>query len=156
MTAPKFTWTDETVDRLRLLASTGIPASAIAVELCAPSRNAVIGKCHRLRIKLGVKHDPAPARPPVERRASPKPIPALRPIETTRALRQPRVVVCCEAVAVPSDVVPATAVTLADVRAGDCRWPYNEGADFVFCGAPVRPGSSWCECHRAIGYRSAA
>ena len=44
-------WTDERIDRLKELWSQGITASQIADELGGVSRNAVIGKAHRLGLK---------------------------------------------------------------------------------------------------------
>lgn len=52
-----FDWTDEATAGLRRLHAAGYSASQIAMEIGCPSRNAVIGKIHR----LGVKRDkPAP------------------------------------------------------------------------------------------------
>ena len=43
-------WTDERVDRLKKLWSEGLSASQIAAQLGGVSRNAVIGKVHRLNL----------------------------------------------------------------------------------------------------------
>lgn len=109
-------WTDERIERLKELWSKGMTASQIAEELGAVSRNAVIGKAHRLGLQSRpspVKaNDPAPAaakpkaKPapvaeeiqaepapaPVPRQAAPQPdvqaaAPAPRPVE-----QQPRIV----------------------------------------------------------------
>ncbi len=52
-------WTDERIDRLKELWSKGMTASQIADELGAVSRNAVIGKAHR----LGLQSRPSPVKP---------------------------------------------------------------------------------------------
>ena len=52
-------WTDERIDRLKELWSQGITASQIADELGGVSRNAVIGKAHR----LGLQSRPSPVKP---------------------------------------------------------------------------------------------
>jgi GcrA cell cycle regulator len=52
-------WTDERIDRLRELWSQGVTASQIADELGGVSRNAVIGKAHR----LGLQSRPSPVKP---------------------------------------------------------------------------------------------
>ena len=44
-------WTDERIDRLKKLWSKGVTASHIAEELGGVSRNAVIGKAHRLGLQ---------------------------------------------------------------------------------------------------------
>jgi GcrA cell cycle regulator len=51
-------WTDERIDRLRTLWENGLTASQIAEDLGGVSRNAVIGKAHR----LGLKSRPSPVK----------------------------------------------------------------------------------------------
>ena len=51
-------WTDDRVAMLRELWSKGLSASQIAVQLGGVSRNAVIGKAHR----LGLESRPSPIR----------------------------------------------------------------------------------------------
>ena len=81
-------WTDERIDRLKDLWSKGMTASQIAEELGAVSRNAVIGKAHR----LGLQSRPSPVKAnepakeqdepaAVERpQAAPVPAPAPEPV----------------------------------------------------------------------------
>lgn len=61
-------WTDERIDRLKEMWTRGMTASQIAEELGGVSRNAVIGKAHRLGLQSRpspVKaNEPAPAAPP--------------------------------------------------------------------------------------------
>jgi GcrA cell cycle regulator len=52
-------WTDERIERLKELWTKGMTASQIADELGAVSRNAVIGKAHR----LGLQSRPSPVKP---------------------------------------------------------------------------------------------
>lgn len=51
-------WTDERIDQLKTLWDKGLTASQIAEELGGVSRNAVIGKAHR----LGLKSRPSPVK----------------------------------------------------------------------------------------------
>ncbi len=51
-------WTDERIDQLKTLWEKGLTASQIAEELGGVSRNAVIGKAHR----LGLKSRPSPVK----------------------------------------------------------------------------------------------
>jgi GcrA cell cycle regulator len=97
-------WTDERIDRLKTLWLQGMTASQIADELGGVSRNAVIGKAHRLGLQSRpspVKHEegevaetppkarvkaapiePPPASPPAaEARSEPKP--AVSPVKAT-------------------------------------------------------------------------
>jgi len=55
----QMSWTDERIERLKALWSQGITASQIADELGGVSRNAVIGKAHR----LGLQSRPSPVKP---------------------------------------------------------------------------------------------
>src|SRR6476620_368097 len=55
----RMSWTDERIDRLKELWSQGKTASFIADELGGVSRNAVIGKAHR----LGLQSRPSPVKP---------------------------------------------------------------------------------------------
>ncbi|HEY0627574.1 MAG TPA: GcrA family cell cycle regulator [Allosphingosinicella sp.] len=72
-------WTDERIDRLKELWSKGMTASQIADELGGVSRNAVIGKAHR----LGLQSRPSPVKPnepaPVKAKAKPAPAPEAKP-----------------------------------------------------------------------------
>lgn len=76
-------WTEERIDRLKTMWAEGATASQIADELGGVSRNAVIGKAHR----LGLEARPSPVKPgdekehraPAAAAPTPKPAPAERP-----------------------------------------------------------------------------
>ena len=74
-------WTEERIERLKAMWTKGATASQIAEELGGVSRNAVIGKAHR----LGLESRPSPVKPgeekekPAAAAAAPKPAPAERP-----------------------------------------------------------------------------
>jgi GcrA cell cycle regulator len=86
-------WTDERIDRLKTMWENGLTASQIADELGGVSRNAVIGKAHRLGLKSrpspvkandGEAKPAAPAKPkpkPVEKPAAPRAAPVAAPVE---------------------------------------------------------------------------
>lgn len=84
-------WTDERIDRLKELWSKGVTASQIAEELGGVSRNAVIGKAHRLGLQSRpspVKaNDPAPA--PKAKPKAEKPAPAPKAAAPARAEPRP-------------------------------------------------------------------
>lgn len=58
-------WTDERIERLKTMWAKGATASQIADELGGVSRNAVIGKAHR----LGLEQRPSPVKPGDEKEA---------------------------------------------------------------------------------------
>src|SRR5258705_3982509 len=64
------TWTDDRVEQLKKLWEGGLSASQIAAELGNVTRNAVIGKVHRLGLS-GPAKSPAPAAPR-QRKARPE------------------------------------------------------------------------------------
>ena len=79
-------WTDERIAQLTKMWEGGSTASQIADELGGVSRNAVIGKAHRLGLKArpspvkpNEKEEPAPAPKAAARPAEPAPRPAARP-----------------------------------------------------------------------------
>jgi GcrA cell cycle regulator len=65
-------WTDERIERLKAMWTKGATASQIAEELGGVSRNAVIGKAHR----LGLESRPSPVKPGEEKEKKAKPAPA--------------------------------------------------------------------------------
>jgi GcrA cell cycle regulator len=71
-------WTDERIERLKKMWHDGATASQIADELGGVSRNAVIGKAHR----LGLEQRPSPVKPGEEKERKPTPAPA--PAATAR------------------------------------------------------------------------
>ncbi|MFD1765366.1 GcrA family cell cycle regulator [Sphingorhabdus buctiana] len=75
-------WTDERIDRLKSMWEKGLTASQIADELGGVSRNAVIGKAHR----LGLKSRPSPVKAN-EGEAKPAPKPKAKPVEKAAAPR---------------------------------------------------------------------
>src|ERR1044072_1361189 len=58
-------WTEERIERLKKMWADGATASQIADELGGVSRNAVIGKAHR----LGLEQRPSPVKPGEEKEA---------------------------------------------------------------------------------------
>lgn len=82
-------WTDERIEKLTKMWEGGATASQIAEELGGVSRNAVIGKAHR----LGLKARPSPVKPNEKEAAAPAPKPAkaeLPPRPAPRAAPPPR------------------------------------------------------------------
>src|SRR3546814_6638681 len=74
-------WTDERIDQLKSMWEKGMTASQIADELGGVSRNAVIGKAHR----LGLQSRPSPVKAGEGRKnaASKRPV-AKKPVDRKR------------------------------------------------------------------------
>nr|AJW30035.1 hypothetical protein pLM19O2_p90 [Ochrobactrum sp. LM19] len=50
---------------------------------------------------------------------------------------------------------PTAGHTLHHLTGCQCRWPVNQadaGTLHLFCGAPTRPGFTWCDDHYLKGY----
>ena len=78
-------WTDERIERLKKMWADGATASQIADELGGVSRNAVIGKAHR----LGLDARPSPVKPGEEKERKASASPAARPARADAAARRP-------------------------------------------------------------------
>src|SRR6478672_1149921 len=78
-------WTDERIEKLTKMWEGGSTASQIAEELGGVSRNAVIGKAHR----LGLKARPSPVKPNDKSEAPAKPAAAAKPAPSPRPAAPP-------------------------------------------------------------------
>jgi GcrA cell cycle regulator len=148
------TWTPERVEQLRSFVVTGLSCSQIAAEI-GVSRNAVIGKIHRLGL--------SPGRPPGgAARSCPPRDRHPRPASERRLLRlmwsdgaRP-----AEA-AGPTSVESTQPCSLLDLERGKCRWPVGEPAagaiaETIFCGNATLEGFSYCAGHARMAYRMPA
>jgi GcrA cell cycle regulator len=144
-------WTDERVATLKKLWLEGLSASQIAKQLGGVTRNAVIGKVHR----LGLSGRAAPSQParPVYRPQRPRPAvaaaPAPRP--APMAVRTP-----VAAAPAPAPVVdlPGTATVLT-LGAHMCKWPIGDPTtdDFSFCGRRSGDEGPYCVEHARVAYQ---
>jgi GcrA cell cycle regulator len=154
-------WTDERVELLRKLWLEGLSASKIAAQIAnGITRNAVIGKVHRLGLSGRVK---APTPQPRQRNRAPQSshrLTMLRPGGTIRgntALAYvPRAYEAPEPQLVEEVVVPISeSVTITDLKEAMCRWPIGDpvSAEFRYCGTKSPPGSSYCPYHSRLAYQ---
>lgn len=111
-------WTDERIEKLTKMWEGGATASQIAEELGGVSRNAVIGKAHR----LGLKARPSPVKPnekaeaaPAAKAQRPAPEPAAAPAEPRAAA--PRPAPAASASPPPAPRAPAAPVEAAPAPA---------------------------------------
>lgn len=153
-------WTDERVELLKKLWSEGLSASQIAAELGGVTRNAVIGKVHRLGLSGRAKAIAAPApRPRKPRPAAASPV--SRPmVQGNTALAQVvRPVMEPEPEELPDPVSNVVAMTerctILDLTEFTCRWPVGEPgkSDFFYCGSRTKTGLPYCSFHSRIAYQ---
>jgi GcrA cell cycle regulator len=142
-------WTDARVELLKKLWQDGLSASQIARQLGGVTRNAVIGKVHR----LGLSGRAAPSKP---RRAAFK---APRPVRPLRRRASPAAVIPSPKRPllhiVPEGPGSATALTLG---AHMCRWPIGDPRQesFTFCGRGAAGDGPYCGDHAAVAYQPSA
>jgi GcrA cell cycle regulator len=169
-------WTEERVELLKKLWSDGLSASQIAAELGSVTRNAVIGKVHRLGLS-GRAKNPAAASTP--RAAAPRKAPTRSPSHPmsggqgasqggmTRGANAlapqyaPEAEAEAEHTPAPSEdvVIPfSERVTIMDLREYMCRWPMGDPTtpEFRFCGGRSQTGMPYCSYHARIAYQPAA
>ena len=118
-------WTDERIERLKALWKQGVTASHIADELGGVSRNAVIGKAHRLGlqsrpspVKPNEPEAPPPAPPKKSAKAAPKPAaatPAPKPEPKSKAKPEPQRATA-EKAAPPAPAAPAPTPSQTQLR----------------------------------------
>jgi GcrA cell cycle regulator len=136
-------WTDEVMARLQTLWAEGHSTAEIGRRLNI-SKNAVVGKAHRLNL---------PPRPSPIRRASADGA-APRPAAPRRA-QGPTLPPLSAAISVPGPTLRAiTPAPKQTLRATPCCWPIGEPGkpSFHFCSAVSVPGKPYCEDHAAIAY----
>lgn len=145
-----FAWTPEAETALRKLYAEGFSSSQIAEQIGCPSRNAVIGKVHRLGILRPVKvATPKPAKvAPVPKQS--KALPADRPAH--REERRERFQAVADKALERFDAavpVASEPVRFLDRGHFQCAmpqpgWEDAPVAEKMVCGQPVQAGTSWC------------
>ena len=154
-------WTEERVERLSRLWMQGQSASQIAGELGdGVSRNAVIGKIHRLGLS---GRSVSAMQPEGDRGRGAKPIappapakPAVRfqpPVELPVSVATYPI---AQALPVSEVVIPMTdRVTIMELRETMCRWPLGDptSAEFRFCGCRTSGAIPYCTAHARVAFQ---
>lgn len=162
-------WTDERVELLRKLWSEGLSASQIAAQLGSVTRNAVIGKVHRL--KLSSRGRTAVAAPRQKKVASS----AGGSKAATRAPTVTRTVTAsigATALQTQFEVEPVVRyrpaedvvvpisrrLQLVQLSERTCKWPNGDPLteDFSFCGTDTADTGPYCTYHSRIAFQPAA
>ena len=126
-------WTEDRVEILTKLWAEGLSASQIAKQLGGVTRNAVIGKVHR----LGLSGRAKPSNP--AKKKARKTVARTRQTRAPSAPRAPRPVVQPRPAPPPIEALPmadgrfATILTITDHM---CKWPIGDPStsEFRFCG----------------------
>src|SRR5690242_570506 len=142
-------WTDERVELLKKLWSDGLSASQIAAELGGITRNAVIGKVHRLGLS-GRAKSPSSAAPRPRKARAPGMLRVSRPTmrgNTALAFEyepEPEP----ELIEIPIE----QRKTLLQLNERTCRWPIGDpgSTDFFFCGGESANELPYCAYHSRV------
>jgi GcrA cell cycle regulator len=174
-------WTDERINTLKKMWQSGKSASEIAEKLGGVTRNAVIGKAHRLG--LSGRPSPIKVQPKKAKAAAPAPKKALPP----KAAMPPKKQVIAPAKPVaaapkiapkthhssgkslpPTEAAPLAAlanatsrpdgkiISILEVSERLCRWPVGDPREpgFGYCGSDAANGHVYCAEHVAIAFQA--
>lgn len=146
-------WTDERVELLKKLWAEGLSASQIAAELGGITRNAVIGKVHRLSLSGRAKPagGPRPRRPRAPRAPrAPRPATIGNTALKLERAPLPRRLPVLEDVVVPIPLKKS----ILELNEHTCRWPLGDPTEeaFSFCGHEPRESGPYCEYHSRVAY----
>jgi GcrA cell cycle regulator len=146
-------WTDERVELLKKLWADGLSASQIAAELGGITRNAVIGKVHRLGLSGRAKSPSSSAPRPRKARSG------------GHMLRMPRsrgnTALAYEYEPEPEpeliEIPLAQRKTLLELNEKTCHWPVGDpgSAEFFFCGGDTVNELPYCSYHARVAYQPA-
>ncbi len=156
-------WTDERVELLKKLWSEGLSASQIATQLGGVSRNAVIGKVHRLKLSGRGRASSATPRP---KKAAPgaKTVRPSRPLTASigSVALQTQFEPMLETAPAPrlnSVILPMSRhLKLVELSERTCKWPSGDplAEEFSFCGHDVGEGGPYCLYHSKLAYQPAS
>jgi GcrA cell cycle regulator len=154
------TWTDDRVEQLRKLWEAGLSASQIAAELGNITRNAVIGKVHRLGLSGRAKCTSSSAPRPRKVRAPTHMVRISRPsIRGNTVLAQAfEMELETDPVAFDNVVPMGQRRSLLELTEETCRWPIGDPGsfDFFFCGGKSIVGLPYCPHHSRVAYQPAS
>ncbi len=169
-------WTDERVETLKKMWSEGQSASQIAKELGGVTRNAVIGKVHRLGLSnragtsaAAPEKKSAKSEGGASARTTSRSTSRDKVVEVTVAPRKPIVPAGQPLPPQPSanEISPealanvrkiektAKKISLMELTERTCKWPIGDPAteDFWFCGLAVQQGKPYCEAHVGVAFQ---
>ena len=158
-------WTDERVELLRQLWLDGKSASQISAQLGhGLTRNAVIGKVHRLGLAGRAKSPsstvstprPAPTPRIAPRASSGGGAPRTAVRGNTALALSPEPMLDTRPVFLEDVVVPMSLrVTIVELKEAMCRWPLGDpsSSEFRYCGSPSTGAGPYCTHHGKLAYQ---
>ena len=138
-------WTEEKVAKLKELWGKGNTASQIAEIIGGISRNAVIGKAHRLNLSAKIKTRTATSNQNFDNSISEK------NIQTRKRARKSKF----KSLIIEKDFEPENPKQLEELDENSCKWPigHPDEKSFYFCGRSSLKDFSYCKLHLLYAYQ---
>src|SRR3981189_2693718 len=154
------TWSDDRVEQLKKLWEAGLSASQIAAELGNVTRNAVIGKGHRLGLSARAKSPSRAAARPRTARPAQQMMRVSRPVSrgNTALAHAFEVEMEPDPIAFDNVVPMSQRLTLLELNEARCHWPIGAPPswEFFFCGAKALPSLPYGAYHSRVAYQPAS
>ena len=137
-------WNDEKVQKLKELWGKGSTASQIAEIIGGISRNAVIGKAHRLNLSSKIKTRNASSSQNFDNSSE----------ENSSKQRKGRKSKF-QSLIIEKDFEPENPKKLEELDENSCKWPigHPEEQSFYFCGRSSLKDFSYCKLHLLYAYQ---
>ena len=137
-------WTEEKVAKLKELWGKGNTASQIAEIIGGISRNAVIGKAHRLNLSAKIKTRAAISRQNFDSETNEK-------NNQSKRGRKSKF----KSLIIEKDFEPENPKQLEELDEDSCKWPigHPDEKTFYFCGRSSLKDFSYCKLHLLYAYQ---
>ena len=137
-------WNETKVDKLKELWGKGSTASQIAEIIGGISRNAVIGKAHRLNLSSKVKAGSSPSNQNYQSNK-------LENDPKQKKGRKGKF----QSLIIEKDFEPENPKKLEELDESSCKWPvgHPEEKSFYFCGRSSLKDFSYCKLHLLYAYQ---